>query len=347
MKTSKIKNILGLILIVALLAYFLLTYNFREVFSALARINYIFIIPLLFLETMIAYLRASRLSFIIDPIKKIKASQLFPIYCIGMMTNLLMPFLTGQGARIYLLSKKSQLKKTFFATTTILEFLFDAFTLLGLVLIISLFKVMPGDFSPWHFPVVTLILIFVYILLVAISKSNISSGGIFERAISKLPAKLARKISDAHLSIVSALQTLKSTKHFLLVTALSILSWLFQAVMVYLLILAFGLQISIWGAVFITVVITIMMTIVIAPVNIGTFQAATVAALHLYNIAKSEALAFSFILHIAVYMPPVILGAVYSIKEGLSFKQLEDESEAGMRALESNVLSVKQDNSQL
>jgi uncharacterized protein (TIRG00374 family) len=344
LKSSQIKKILGLALIAGLLIYFILTYNFKEVLRAIAGVKLIFIIPLIFIETIIAFIRTLRLKYLIDPIKKIEIAALFPFYCIGMMANLIMPFLTGQGARVYLLSKKAQLKKTFLATTTLLEFLFDAMALIGLVLLISLFKVMPGDFSPWHLPAVVGIIVLAYIILMTISKSNITGGGVFSKISKRFHPAVEKKMNDAHHSIVSALETLKSTKHFLLVTALSALSWLSQALMVYFLILAFGFSISVWNAVFITILINVMMTIVIAPVNIGTFQAATVAALHPFNIGKSEALAFSFVLHIAVYVPPVILGALFSVKEGLTYKQLEDESDEGMKVLESNVITGQSSN---
>jgi len=118
------------------------------------------------------------------------------------------------------------------------------------------------------------------------------------------------------------------------VSALSLLSWLTQAAMVYLLILAFRFSISLWGAVIITAVVTIMMTVVLAPWNIGTFQGATVAAMQPFGIIKPEALAFSFLLHIFVYLPPVILGAFFSFKEGLTFKELKDEGEKGVEGIE-------------
>jgi uncharacterized membrane protein YbhN (UPF0104 family) len=108
---------------------------------------------------------------------------------------------------------------------------------------------------------------------------------------------------------------------------LSMFSWIAQAGLVYLLVLAFGFHITLWGAVIITVLVTLMMTIVLSPANIGTFQAATLTALTPFDIVKGPALAFSFLLHIAVYLPPIILGAFFSFKEGLTLKQLRVEGE--------------------
>jgi uncharacterized protein (TIRG00374 family) len=115
-----------------------------------------------------------------------------------------------------------------------------------------------------------------------------------------------------------------------------VLSWVAQTALVYLLVLAFGFEISVWGAVIVTTVVTLMMTIVLSPANIGTFQAATLTALRPFDIEKSAALAFSFLLQIAVYLPPIILGAIFSFKEGLTWKELRDEGEKPVGALESD-----------
>lgn len=327
MKLLKSKRFWGLLLTVVLLVYCFYDFNFHQVLTAISQINYLYIIPLVFLEAIIAYIRSLRLKFIIDPVKKIRANDLYPIYCIGMMTNLLMPYLTGQLARIYLLSKKGQLKKTFLLTTTVLEVLFDGMALLGITIVMSMFFVLPDEFRAWHFFVIGGVVLAASLALIFLSRMRNVGSRLFRKLSSILPAAVERKINDVTHSFFSALETLKSTKHFFLVSTLSVMSWVAQAGMVYLLVLAFGFNITLWGAVIITVIVTIMMIVVLAPANIGTFQAATMAALKPFDVVKAPALAFSFLLHIAVYLPPIILGVFFSFKEGLTLKQLRVEGE--------------------
>jgi glycosyltransferase 2 family protein len=327
LKLIKSRRFWGLLLTVGLLVYCFYDFDFHSVWQAIAAVHFWYLLPLIFLEAIIAYIRTARLKYIIDPVKSIKVIDLYPIYCIGMMTNLLMPYLTGQVARIYLLSKRGQLKKTFLLTTTVLEVLFDGLALIGITLIISIFFVLPSEFRAWHLFVLAGILVLATSFLFWLSRRRSESAGVLGDLIGKLPPKLGQKINEVRSSFLAGLETLRSSKHLLVVLLLSILSWVAQATMVYILILAFGFKISIWGAVIITTVVTIMMIIVLSPVNIGTFQAATRAALLPFGIIKSEALAFSFLLHIAVYIPPIILGAFFSFKEGLTLKQLRDEGE--------------------
>lgn len=328
MRLLKSKRFWGLLLTVALLVYCFYDFDFRQVLQAISAINFWYLIPLLFLEAAIAYIRSVRLKYIIDPVKKIRANDLYPIYCIGMMTNLLMPYLTGQVARIYLLSKKGQLKKTFLLTTTMLEVLFDGVALLAITLLISMFFVLPDEFRAWHFIVLAAVVLGASLSLMFISRMKEIGSRLFQKISGIFPAVARKRLGESTQSFFLALEALKSTKHFFLVLTLSGLSWVAQAGMVYLLILAFGFDISLWGAVMITIIVTLMMIVVLAPANIGTFQAATLTAMAPFHVDKSPALAFSFLLHIAVYLPPIILGAFFSFKEGLTLKQLRREGEA-------------------
>ena len=334
MKYLKSKRLWGLVIAVGLLISCFYNFDFQGVIKAVFAINYWYLIPLLFLEAVIAFIRAVRLKFIFDPVKKIKLTEIYSIFCIGMMTNLLMPYLTGQVARVYLFSKREGLKKTFLATTTVLEVLFDGLALLVILVAISPFPGSHNNFHSWQFYLPASLIIGVAIILFALSRSHGQIASITQRLTSKLPPKAQKKIDDIRHSFLSGLETLKSSRHLLAVSALSILSWLVQASMVYFLILAFGFPVTLWGAVIITTVVTVMLTIVVSPANIGTLQAATWAALHPFGIGKSPALAFSILLHIAVYIPPILLGAFFSFKEGLSYRQIKVETEKEVSGIE-------------
>jgi len=309
------------------LVYCFYDFDFQSVIQAFAAINFWYLIPLIFLEAFIALVRSTRLKYIIDPCKRIPIFQLFPIYCIGMMTNLLMPYLTGQVVRIYLLSQKEQLKKTFLFTAMVLEVIFDGLAIICIAIVISFFFVMPDEFKAWHFAILAILVLLAAVLLLWVSHLKTEETNFLSRWISRLPQKAAKKIEDVRASFFSGLEMLRSSKHFTLVSLLSILSWLSQAGLTFILIKAFRFDISLWGAVVITAVSTIFMTIVASPGNLGTFQAATVFAMKPFGIEKSHALAFSFMLHIAVYLPPILLGAFFAFKEGLSLKQLTIDSE--------------------
>jgi uncharacterized protein (TIRG00374 family) len=273
---------------------------------------------------MIAFVRSQRWKYIIDPGKKIGTWDIFSTFSIGMMMNLLLPALTGQVARVFLLAKKEEIKKTFAFTSVVLEVLFDAIILIGLLVVVSSFFVLPDYLTSWwHFA--ALVVVVVSVALFWISRGHKSATEKLKEGRFKKLDSFRDKINDIRTTFVYGLKMLRSSKHLALVTGLTITSWSLQALMVYLLIEAFKLNIDLWGAVVIMVINTVMVMIVITPVNIGTFQLACVFALSLFGIDKQTALSFSIVLHAFNYLPPVLLGWLFSLKEGLSIKKLYDE----------------------
>jgi len=344
LKFLKQKKFWGLVLAVVLLVYCFYDFDFHQVLASIKAIKIKFLIPLLFMEATIVLIRTTRLKIIFDPIKRIKITFLYPVYIIGMMANLLMPYLTGQVARLYLISKKVKLKKTFVFTTTVLEVLFDGMALVTTIILVSVFVVVPDEFKAWHFIVLGGVIATALTVLFILSRSHGLSRKMLEQTTSHLSNSTKKKIDDIKYSFFSGLEFLRSSKHLFVVSSLSILSWLMQATMVYLLILAFRFPIGVMEAVIITVVVTILMTIVLAPWNIGTFQGATVATMQPFGINKAEALAFSLLLHIFVYLPPIILGMFFSFKEGLTLKELRHEGEKGVDDIDSEKNGVDMEN---
>jgi uncharacterized protein (TIRG00374 family) len=330
----KRKRFWGLLVTIGLLVYCFYDLDIYAIITAISNIDIRYLAPLVFIEVLIAFIRAARFTFFVDAFKPAKIKVIFPIYCIGIMANLLMPYLTGQVARIFLLSKRAHVKKTFIFTTTVLEVLFDGLAIIAIFVVLSLFEVLPDEYHGWHFIALGGLVVLVTTILFVVSRSHTKSHNLVHRFTRHLSPAIQKRIDEIKYSFLSGLEALKSSKHLSVTATLSVLWWLFQAGLVYLLILAFGFKINVWGAVIITAIVNIMMTIVVSPGNIGTFQGATVAAMAPFGIGKSEALAFSFLLHIFVYLPPIILGVLSSFKEGLTFKQIKDESEKEAEAME-------------
>ena len=70
--------------------------------------------------------------------------------------------------------------------------------------------------------------------------------------------------------------------------------------------------------------------IVITPGNLGTFNLACLFGLSLFGIGKTEAMSFSILLYAVTFLPIIVLGLAFVLKEGLSFKELGVESEASL-----------------
>jgi uncharacterized protein (TIRG00374 family) len=319
----KRKRFWAAVLALGLTIYLFRDFDFHRVWTIIKGINFWYLIPLSVLEFVIAFTRSQRWKYIIDPGKKIGSLNIFSTFSIGMMMNLLLPALTGQVARIFLLAKKEEIKKTFAFTSVVLEVLFDAIVLIGLLLVVSYFYVFPDYIRSWEVVGGILVLALTIFLYWMSRRHHDASHEIKE--VKRKHSSFTERIIDIKNSFVYGLRMLRSSKHLFLVTGFTIISWSLQAMMVYFVIAAIGLQINLWGAVVIMVINTVMVMVVVTPINFGTFQLACVFALSLFDIDKQTALSFSIVLHAFNYLPPVLLGWFFSFHEGLSFKRLYRE----------------------
>jgi uncharacterized protein (TIRG00374 family) len=315
------KRFWAAILAVLLSIYLFRDFDFESVWNIIKSINFWYLIPLSILEFFIAFVRSQRWKYIIDPGKKIGTLNIFSTFSIGMMMNLLMPALTGQVARVFLLSKKEEIKKTTAFSSIVLEVLFDALVLVILLMIVSLFYAFPAYVRSWEI-IGGIIVLVVSIALYRMSRFHRKATLFMAMRKFKPAQDFAGRMNDIRNSFISGLAMLRSSRHLFYVAGLTFLSWTLQAMMVYFLIAAFGLGITLWGAMVIMVINTVMVMIVVTPVNIGTFQLACVFALSMFDVDKQTALSFSILLHFFNYLPPLLLGWYFSFHEGLSFKKL-------------------------
>jgi len=305
-KIYKSKRFWGAIIAVTFLFVSFYDVNPKELIRTLGRIDLKFLLLAIFFEFMIPLTKSLRWKFILDPVKKIPVREIFSLYCLGWMVNVILPALTGQVARSFMLSKKQNLAKASSFASIALEVVFDGLSLLILMIVVSYMFAFPSWLIRGEYTLaisVSLGLAFLYFLT--------HNQKLFSKLKDKFPHKVTEKIDQISHSFSQGLQMLKSSKHIVLVTLFSILSWLSQIAVVTLLLLAFNFKIPVWSAVVIIIINALMMMFPLTPGNIGTFQVATILGLSFFNVHKTEALSFGLVLHSLDILPYLFLGSLF------------------------------------
>ncbi|EQB64192.1 MAG: hypothetical protein RBG1_1C00001G1771 [candidate division Zixibacteria bacterium RBG-1] len=305
-KIYKSKRFWGAIIAVTFLLVSFYDVNLNELIKTLGRIDLKFLLLALFFEFMIPLAKSLRWKFILDPVKKIPVREIFSLYCLGWMVNVILPALTGQVARSFMLSKKQNLAKASSFASIALEVVFDGLSLLLLMIVVSYMFAFPSWLIRGEYTLaisVSLGLAFLYFLT--------HNQKLFSKLKDKFPHKVTEKIDQISHSFSQGLQMLKSSKHIVLVTLFSILSWLSQIAVVTFLLLAFDFKIPAWSAVVIIIINALMMMFPLTPGNIGTFQVATILGLSFFNVHKTEALSFGLVLHSLDILPYLFLGSLF------------------------------------
>lgn len=316
-KYQRIWGPLAALLFLALCVYDL---DFNLVWSAIQRVHYGYLVPSVFSCFIFALLRSQRWRMIIDPRKPISRRRIFRLFMIGQLANAALPALTGQAVRIWLLSKKEGLTKTFAFTTVVLEVVFDALSLLLLLAGFSSLLVLPRWLVRGELAValgITVLFVLFYFFL------RERPPVWMEKYLITIPAHRVKKLNDLYHSVSSGLAMLKSTRHLFSVFGLSLLAWLAQTGTVFFLMEAFGLEAPLEAALLVIVINTVALIIPITPGNVGTFQLACTFALSLFAVPKAEAFSFSVLLQVVDLLPVVTLGVYFLVAEHLRVRDLK------------------------
>jgi uncharacterized membrane protein YbhN (UPF0104 family) len=150
----------------------------------------------------------------------------------------------------------------------------------------------------------------------------LSTGPLWRRAQRGF-TRLWGAIHESHIA-------LKEPRVLLRVALPALGMWAAQLLGIWCALRAFGLDEVGWaGAGLLLVTVTVAQIFPVLPGNVGVFQAAVVVPLtNAYPVSSASALAFALGLHATEIIIGVVVGFVFLMVEGVSFRQLRAEAES-------------------
>lgn len=303
------KFVVGIVISAVFLYFSIRGIDQARVVAVLQDAQYAFLIPPAVLFPFILYLRSLRWATILSPLESINQRKLFPVTCLGFMGVALLPLRVGEVVRPYLITTRSKIPLSSALATIFVERMFDLMTLLSILVVVISYVALPG----WvvksivstigSFAVVVLLLIFA------------TKGGVSLKFIGKTSWKFRIIFEKIMKDFSQGLKVIHSPKSVIYATLFSILIWVLSGLAIYSLFYFQNLQLPIAGA-FVVLVISILgISLPSAPGFLGTFQMSCILALSLFNIPKTDALAFSLVYY--------FLGIGVNIAAGLLFLPFE------------------------
>lgn len=146
---------------------------------------------------------------------------------------------------------------------------------------------------------------------------------------SPLPEHIASAISNFAEGFIQALELMESPGSFLRAFAWTLYLWAVIALIYAVAIIAFDLQVPlVIGSVLLTAIVAVAVSVPSAPGYFGTFQFGCIAALAIFGVPKSEAAAFSIVVHLTQFIA-VIAAGLYSLwTENMSLRDVESVEHA-------------------
>lgn len=252
--------------------------------------------------------------------EQISVSKAFFTENEGYLLNNVLPFRLGEVGRAFLLGQTTALSFWEVLSTIMVERIFDVGIMAGLLLTTVPF-VIGAEWAMRSAVVAGVLVVAGFTALFLIARNRDWTMRLFERLTSPWPklTEFGREKLDAFLA---GLATVQEPKRFLQVLGLMLLTWALNISWYYILMWAFIPGVEPLWVVFSVAVVSLGVAAPSTPAYIGVFEAVQVAALMLFGIPESTALAYAVVSHSLYFIITVTLGGIGLARDGTSLGEV-------------------------
>lgn len=274
----------------------MLFYVWDEIVVAFQYIDYMYLFPAIIFVFITWLIRGGRYKYIISTVK-VPCSLIYSTAAllICQLVNIIIPARLGDFTRVFLFHKSKKLPYIVGISTIVEERLFDvaSIALLALFTLFGIYTLL----DEWmiHLVFIVMVIGIIGIIFLYLSK-YISSNN-----------KLIRKI----LELIHTIRALSLTpKIAIIVSLLSTLFWLSEAIICYLLSQMFHVEVSFVVVIFAITIANLSKTIPLTPGGIGVYEVILATILSLGGVPISIATIIAVMDHLLINFIPVIGGAM-------------------------------------
>ena len=310
--------------------------------DALMGANYVYVIPGIGLYLIGVWFRTVRWRRLLQHIRPIPTTRLFPVVVVGYMANNLLPLRLGELVRSYYIGDRKQVSKTAALVTIFIERLLDALMLLLFIVVIAIFVPLIGlaeafgerSSLPWPLlaGAISVPFIVTFSLLVVVAYAPMRVRSLVALVLKPFPEALHDRLLHIADMFLEGLRSLKEPSTILVVFVLSAPVWLFEAGLFILVGYSFGfheiydsLPELIVAMVLVTAIANIGASIPAGPGGIGLFELIareTLVLLPLAAVDRAVAGGYVAVVHACLLIPMIVLGQFFLWQQHVSLRSL-------------------------
>ena len=334
---------LGAIGSAAFLAVFVVLFvDFDTISDVLSDANYAYVAPSVVFYFIAVWFRSERWKFLLRPLIGRPQKSIYSVVVVGYMANNLIPVRIGEVVRSYYLSLREACSAPAAFGTVAVERATDVLALLFFLAVAGLMGTVGveravGDISsdvPGGATVLAIVALlpFVGVLLVVILISTVSSQtvlGWFDRMMFMIGKGIRTKLLGVADRLLEGLTVVSSPLDLARVFAWSVPVWASEAVVYYLIAIGFDLrpifdsQIEFIAAILVfTAAANLAGVLPSTAGGWGPFDFFGAAALIALGVGQEVASAYALAVHVVVWVPPTVVGALLLVLDGNSLSDL-------------------------
>jgi len=328
---NAVRNTLGIILSVALLAWALHNVEFALVMEHLRAANPWYFALAVVLGTLIFPVRAWRWRIILDPVAHhLPFGPLWRATAIGFGINNVTPR-AGEIARPYALSREAP-RVSFSAALASLavDRVFDAIAILALLIAALLDPAFPSNKQVAGQPIGSWLTGFVVLLMGGVA--GLYAIVLFPQFVLAAYERLARRVAPrfeergrrAIIAFASGLSVLRQPGRFAVVFAWALAHWLLNALAYWVGFKAVGIAAPFGAALFLQGLVAIGVALPSAPGFFGVFEYLSQIGLGVYGVDTARATSWAIGYHILTFIPITTMGIYYFVRLGLHLRDFSE-----------------------
>lgn len=340
---------LGVVISLVALYLFLKELDFVQMWQALKKANYVWLIPAVLAACGSLLTRAFRWRvFLGVEHRRIRIGRLFNTLTIGFFGNAVLPARAGEFVRSFMLARSEPVKFTEAFATVVVERVFDMFALIVSMVLVFVLAPFPEEVvkaNPEIFErmqnvgwLIAIASFSIAAFLFAMVRMPDRCHWILLKLTGWLPDKIQQHLVGALESFVSGLNIFKDLRATIKALCWTAAVWLCILLSEYYTVLAFGFDLSFLDILALMVVLAFAVAAPQGPGYIGVFQFAILKTMvNLFNAPSAPAGAFAIVLWVVQQMPIIVLGFICLHLEGFTISQLWKSARKGESAAEEAV----------
>jgi glycosyltransferase 2 family protein len=307
---------LGAVVSIIFLALAVRGLDLEGFWTTVRQANYWWLLPGVAVYFGAVWARTWRWHYMLRHIKRIPLVRLFPIVVIGYMGNNVYPARAGELLRSYVLRRKESVPVSASLATVVLERLFDGLVMLLFVFITLPFTPLPAAYTVLvtFFSVIFILALVIFLALAAYPERM--SRGYTWLVDRLLPVTVRPRVHGLFDRFVVGLQSLRSPRDLALIFFSSAVIWLTETTKYWFVMHAFpSLHVDFAVLMLMTAVVNLFTTLPSTPGYVGTFDLPGISILTAYNVPRNVAAGYTLVLHVALWLPITVLGALFMLLE--------------------------------
>jgi uncharacterized protein (TIRG00374 family) len=285
--------------------------SISELKVALQKATWSWVIVAVFVVLAGTFLKAWRWQALFYP-ERPGYGNVWSIFVIGQMLNILLPARAGEIGRIYFIGEAETVSRAKALSTVLVEKMVDLVMLAIAYLITAAWLASnPGGSQEWLgtagkglLPLAGLALG----VLLLFAYAGRPTWRFLRQALNPLSLNLRTKANEAVEQAISGFEVLRHWRTSALVWGLSIMIWLLSTYTNVLIFNAYHINVSPWVALVLIVVLMSGVSVPPLPGNLGVFPYLSQLTLTWYGVDRETALVYGVTLQLVAYLPLVVVG---------------------------------------